>query len=618
MVKRGEKSWGTHRAKEPPTGKVRQSQVVGTFGAGSLLDLVDDAVLVGGLNFWKWNDQRVIVDRRLREAVQHVLGERKLRYDKAFLKPPAGDEQSPGRGQGIQVLEFPHWFVCQNPKCRRLLRSSSLELESNHYIHQCDGSERRRERCVPIRFVVSCPRGHLADVNWTSWVHQGQVCPAPDLQLDEGATGDFAEVKVRCMYPSCEGKRALIDLTVKEKAGKCGGERPWLGAEATEPCTESRKLLVRSASNGYFPQVMSALSLPELETDVRSAVQGVWNTLQVATEQTLLAFRTIPEVAAAIGAFSDEEVLSAIAQIKSGVSPPREELRTAEYKTFLAAKPEKPGELPQSETERFYFARGATPRGGLPKGFSRLVLLKRLKEVRVQIGFTRFEAATPNLQGEYDLGVESAPLGLDTDWLPASEVLGEGFFLQLDDTLIREWEGRDAVKARAEVLLRAHDLHHAGGGRPQPFPGVRYYLLHSLAHMLMSAVSLDCGYPASSIQERIYCSPPGAGQGMAGILLYTGTSGSEGTLGGLVEQGRELRRHLEHALEMGRLCSNDPVCASHQPEGPSERRLEGAACHGCLYVAECSCERFNRLLDRALVVPTLGTPPELAFFEAAR
>jgi hypothetical protein len=102
---------------------------------------------------------------------------------------------------------------------------------------------------------------------------------------------------------------------------------------------------------------------------------------------------------------------------------------------------------------------------------------------------------------------------------------------------------------------------------------------------------------------------------MAGILLSTGSAGTEGTLGGLVEQGRQLAEHLRSAYEMGALCSNDPVCASHSPENdPSERYLEGAACHGCLFVAECSCERFNRYLDRALVVPTIGHDPALAFF----
>jgi hypothetical protein len=67
---------------------------------------------------------------------------------------------------------------------------------------------------------------------------------------------------------------------------------------------------------------------------------------------------------------------------------------------------------------------------------------------------------------------------------------------------------------------------------------------------------------------------------------------------------------------MGTLCSNDPVCVNHAPgdHDHSERSLEGAACHGCLYVAEPSCERFNRYLDRALVVPTLLDIKGLAFF----
>ena len=104
---------------------------------------------------------------------------------------------------------------------------------------------------------------------------------------------------------------------------------------------------------------------------------------------------------------------------------------------------------------------------------------------------------------------------------------------------------------------------------------------------------------------------------MAAILLSTGTSGTEGTLGGLVEQGRNIRAHLQRAWDLGRLCSNDPVCSTHSPhDDHAERFLEGAACHGCLFVAECSCERFNRYLDRALVVPSIGHPRELAFFAA--
>lgn len=127
-------------------------------------------------------------------------------------------------------------------------------------------------------------------------------------------------------------------------------------------------------------------------------------------------------------------------------------------------------------------------------------------------------------------------------------------------------------------------------------------MLHSFAHLLLTAVALECGYPASALRERIYALP-GVGYG---ILLYTGTTDAEGTLGGLVQVGRRLHLHVRTALERGELCSNDPVCSQHQPPNPHEARfLHGAACHGCVLIAETSCEQHNELLDRALVVPTV-------------
>jgi hypothetical protein len=224
-----------------------------------------------------------------------------------------------------------------------------------------------------------------------------------------------------------------------------------------------------------------------------------------------------------------------------------------------------------------------------------------------------------NLQGEYDyesFRVRPAALTLPTGnqkWLPAAEVRGEGVFIELDGDALSAWEKRHAVTRRAEQLLAAYE---ADGNDKDTFLGIRFYLLHSLAHLLLTAISLECGYAASAIRERIYCAPDDDEHGrMAGILLSTGTTGSEGTLGGLVEEGRRIRHHLREAWQLGRLCSNDPVCAGHDPSREADdRRLEGAACHGCLYIAECSCERFNRYLDRALVVPTIGNDPELAFF----
>ena len=291
-------------------------------------------------------------------------------------------------------------------------------------------------------------------------------------------------------------------------------------------------------------------------------------------------------------------------------------LRSAEFERITTSPLEQPGVVPPPDAE-FAAYRVPNTRVDLPAGVGGLVIVPELREVRVQVSFSRFDSISANLQGEYDFSqakVKPAPLtmpGGNQKWLPAAEVRGEGIFIQLDEAAVQAWETSTAVVERTTKLMAAFDVD--GGG---PFPGARFYMLHSLSHLLMTAISLECGYAASALKERIYCLPPGDPEPpMAAILISTGTTGSEGTLGGLVEEGRRIRRHLREAWDMGRLCSNDPVCAQHDPSGESsDRRTEGAACHGCLYVAECSCERFNRYLDRALVVPTIGNDHALAFF----
>ncbi|GMT98097.1 DUF1998 domain-containing protein [Corallococcus caeni] len=584
---------------------MRQSQVVSTFGPGSMLDLLNDAVLVGGLDFWRLKGQGEVVNEpRLLEIVEPLYHRNKwpLSKEAPFRKPPAGDEREPTESCGIQVYEFPRWFVCQNPRCRALVKANSLERVNQEYRHRCSGVEAKPERCVPVRFVAACPRGHLSDIDWSWWMHERKPCDAPQLKLEEGVSGDFSDIEVACS--TCGKRRRLIDMTHKEQQDRCDGERPWLGLEARERCDEKQRLLVRTASNGYFAQTTSAITIPEPES-LRRKVQSAWSILQAATEESLPAFRTIPQVQAALGPASNAEVLAAIAAEREHTPEAVPEIRTAEWLQFLAQPQEKPGEMPRDRTEVFWARRIAQPQG-LPSLVERVVLARRLREVQAQVGFTRLEPLSKDLQGRYDLDVALAPMSLHRDWVPVTEMQGEGMLLVLDEQQVHAWETSTPVRRREEVLKTGWERWKQGSGSKLPFPGVRLYLLHSLAHLLMTEVALECGYPASSIRERLYCAPHSDAVPMAGILLMTGTTGAEGTLGGLVEEGRRLGRHLTRAMEDARLCSNDPVCAHHEPTGRDDRDLEGAACHGCLFLPECSCERFNQYLDRALVVPTLG------------
>lgn len=615
----------------PPAGQIRISQLVTTFGPGAMVDLLDQAVLIGGLDYWRYDSKQpipAIDEERLREATLRRVKNLGLNLAQgdSFRTGPKGNDDARGPWNGIQVAEFPLWFVCQN--CKALSHYKSLEKKGNRYRHRC--SRTKTEPCTPVRFVVTCKNGHLDEFPWDYFVHQkGERCGGHDLYFDEGGTGDFSEVYIRC--DACRASRPLSDARNPGALPSCKGKRPWLGRHAQEDCScEHMEMLSRTASNAYFAQTVSALSIPEKGRELQKAVRStrLWPSLKKATSPEKVAsardlFEDINIGLSDITGkrasdFSDEEIADAVSAIHGGEEAPREGIRTAEFKEFLTAKSEKAGEVPPRDVD--FFASRLIPRAPLPKEIADITLVKKLRRVSAQVGFTRLSAPTADLQGDYSDSTKLAALTLSQEWLPATETFGEGVLIRFDEEQVQRWENREAVVVRGKALIDGYRARFGTDADLSLFPGVRYFMLHSLSHLLMNAMSIECGYAAASLGERIYCAPSTDPTPMAAILILTGSSGAEGTLGGLVEQGRRIQQHLKRAKEMGRLCSNDPVCASHAPkEGrkdPTERYLEGAACHGCLYVAEPSCERFNSYLDRALVVPTMGKENAgLAFFE---
>lgn len=617
--------------KEPRTpakedGKLRQSQLVTTFGPGAMVDLVDHAVVIGGLEHWSYGPKNKFValgDPRLRRSLVQRLKaldpDLDLARDGYFRMAPEGDGRNPYPNVGVRALQFPRWFVCQG--CRRLARAQDqFEEKNKRYRHAC--AKNKWSSAVPVRFVSACRRGHLSDFPWATFAHlerEGGICERQELYLEEKAIGDIGKIIVRCK--NCEHWSPMSKATVLSLP--CNGDRPWLGGKAAnEKCELRMELLVRTASHAYFAQVVSALRLPDPKPDpLRQRLQDkdVWKAVQKITSPGQLAMvcDLMEHVANAVKGASPADVLAAIAVENAAAAGTTERpLRSAEYERLTKAPVD---ELAISTDPNTEFAAFRIPKDriDLPPGIGGLVVVPELREVRVQVSFSRFDSIEANLQGEYDFkdrrvkpSVLTLPTGSEK-WLPAAEVRGEGIFVELDPIRLLEWETSQPVQQRAEQLLRAFERDGQGF-----FPGIRFFMLHSLAHLLLTAISLECGYAASSIRERIYCGrAEEGGPDMAAVMLTTGTTGSEGTLGGLVEEGRRIRHHLREAWDLGRLCSNDPVCAAHNPNSDaSDRRTEGAACHGCLYIAECSCERFNRFLDRALVVPTIGNDPALAFF----
>lgn len=592
-------------------GQLRRSQVITTFGPGALIDLPRDSAIVGGLDTWgsETNLER-IEEPRLSAKLRTMTGVSRPRL---YAPPPEPEPWQPQ--QGIGGWRFPEWFVVQESKFRN---RSGTNSRSRRMVHRTalDRGRFDRNPVIATRFVRACRKGHVDDIDWYRFVHgEGDPCRR-QLWLDErGTSGDLAEQIVRC---ECGKSRRMYKAVEFEKSplGECSGARPWLGRYAKEECDEPSRLLIRTASNAWFPQVLSVLSLPDRGSEVDRAVEELWDRLQIVSEVSQLDFVMMyPDVANRLASFGRQEVLDAIIARRAGGPAGERPIKHAELDALLAV-PEGFGDdvpvdpdfharrLPESvwrHSSRF-------------DGVESVIQVHRLREVLALAGFTRLEPVMPNVDGEYDGDVSRAEIALEPAWFPAVENRGEGIVLQLRRGAVREWLERAGVKHRLDQLLSGHHAWARERNAERPFPGGPYLLLHTLAHLLIQSLSMRCGYPAASIRERVFADHGG---GRYALLLYTASPDAEGTLGGLVQQARAMEDHLQYALLAASLCSNDPVCAEHLPgESMEERWLHGAACHGCALIAETSCEMRNEYLDRALVVPALYAP-DAAFFGAS-
>lgn len=593
----------SRKQEKRPHGQLRQSQMVTSFGPGSMIDLPNHSVLVAGLDFWTRHGD-AITEKRLADKICKLLGWNEVQL---FAPPPEQDDVD-GPQTGVRVWKFPQWFIVQDvepdmfqPGVRSRMIVHGDALSKGKFVDR----NRKGKNVVPVRFVRACRKGHISDINWYEFVHGKNSDCRRQLWIDErGTSGDIRDIVIRC---ECRKQRLLNDATVHGSGalGHCNGERPWLGGYGRETdCTELNRLLIRTASNAYFSQTLSVISLPDRSDALKETVNRAWDFLEtVESLEDLVRERKKSKVKMALEGYTDEEVLAEVQSRQGGLEVAGKGVKQAELETLVASQDEIGEDKPNSTFLARCWPKEQWDRPWM-QHIERVVLVHRLREVVAQVGFTRFDAAAADIQGELEMDVKRAALAKEATWLPAIENRGEGFFLQFRKADIEAWASRPDVQARGKRLLAGFESWKAehSSRSNREFFGLPYILLHSFSHLLLTAVSLECGYPASSIRERIYALPDIG----YGILLYTGTTDAEGTLGGLVEVGRRIHEHVRSALEIGDLCSNDPVCAEHDPVNEHERRfLHGAACHGCLLIAETSCEQHNDYLDRALVVKTV-------------
>ena len=231
-------------------------------------------------------------------------------------------------------------------------------------------------------------------------------------------------------------------------------------------------------------------------------------------------------------------------------------------------------------------------------------LVKKLRETRVFNGFRRLSPSSDYI----------APISSKKDfmWLPAVKNSGEGIMFEFDFNKLISWANKKNVQSRVEIInsnLRQNGKLQKDGINPI------FVLLHTFAHCLITALSNESGYSNASIREKIYCNmyENGKNPEMCGILIYTASGDSEGSLGGLVRQGGpgRIENVIKRAINDAQWCAADPVCIQSPGQGQDGCNL--AACHNCALLPETSCENRNMYLDRGLLIGTLADK-SLGFF----
>ena len=480
--------------------------------------------------------------------------------------------------------------------------------EHTHFVHKnCPhGNE---VDAVPARFLLACSHGHVDDFPWRWFVHGGNTNCKESLHFFErGASLQTENLWVKCECGAAKSLVFAFGKDAKHNLPGCRGRHPQL--DKFEKCNEQPRTILLGASNGWFPIYLSALAIPTQKSLEEEIVEKYWDSLRELNDENnfKIVINALKSLNPEIKSCNTDDLWEALKKEKSGPSASNEEydLKTPEWKVLSSKKP-------VQERPHFVTTKTKVPADFTDK-ISEVLLLERLRQVNALIGYTRIEASSD--MSEAEERIPRGPISKEPPtWVPACEVHGEGIFIRFNEEELISWEKLPSVIARNELLFNGHrSWRIARKMEPtEEYPGARFIMLHTFAHLIIREFSLECGYNAASIQERIYAKTKSPVGPMAGVLLYTAASDSDGTLGGLVNLGKPeaLNRIIKKALMRARICSSDPLCSSHNPS--SDRSLHGAACHACSFAAETSCEIGNRYLDRSLVIPTIDNS-DAAFF----
>lgn len=495
--------FGSNRDQAKPkkvVGRLRKTQLITTFGNGSIVDMPDYSVIMAGANYWKDSS-----------PVLHEPNLEKLLKVSHFKEPYVSNSQDDDMTPDVPAFRFPYYHFCPDPNCGRLMPYWGFGDVTDR---SCSNGHPKRN-IVPSRFIAACTNGHLEDFPYEWWVHYGNFSECPSdkrngaLRISfSDETGGLDSIVIKCT--ACGKSRTMAGSMAKDalRGYSCYGKRPWLGSkkEYNDPvsCTAQLRALQRGASNVYFSMTASALTIPPWSSKVQQEIAVNWERIEPILASnpddfTLkMVIQAVFQPLLVMQTCTIDELISEIKKRYNGGDGgeyTKQNLLEDEYRVFCM------GDYDDPEDVQFRIARATVPEF-LEDYIEDIVLAKRLREVLALRGFRRITPEQPNADDDrfkgYHLSGDCVPLSdVEMNWLPAIEMLGEGLFIKIREDALEEWE--EAFEDKYQPMRDR--LEHSNVGC-ENF-SARYVLLHTLSHLLIRQLSLECGYSGASVSSQV-------------------------------------------------------------------------------------------------------------------
>lgn len=634
--------------------KIQTRKVISAYGgSGSLIETPYGALMIEDFDRWPffkgdYKDGQWIVnipssfhisDERLLQRLNHKSGFSKL---EAFVHVPDNVSFSKradipeNEDETISAIFFPKWFYCnkcerfkpiehwwdiwKNVKGRTATKKDFVPPKCGIYFEE--SGKKYAPELEQLRFIMTSPDGEIKDIPWEKWTtaekqvkdetsENGSIilhetcCDKQDLHyVKSNKFSDLSGIKVKCVNPECQTKgrevtlAGLFGLRVFKKYLKDedGNKRQKEGKDVRV----FFKPVIRTSNSVYYPIMVSSIFLPTDKGIIIEDQESIDEWIS-ENEDANFIFRALKKK------YPIEVIRKYIENKQINHYEPELEYRLTEY-NFLTKTI---GFKYEDPARNLIFNKVEVSK--LSKlGIDQLIGIKKLKITTVQTGFTRQEPMTSDVfmsdSGETYTTIEgkfTSKWKMGTKYLPAVVSFGEGIFIAFSNEKIEKWIDESlksqTFTTRINTLFQ-NVINHEYKPVREKFLSVRhltrFVLIHTISHLLIKELEFLCGYPATSLSERLFIDE----NNMQGLLIYT-VAGAEGSFGGLVSQATEVQitRILKSALNRASDCASDPICYNTD-DGQGIGGLNMAACYSCTLVPENACEEFNSFLDRALLI----------------